>query len=508
MKRRENGWALQIPGHDLWSEHISPTGEKRYTNNINGCETYDPPLEFRGGILADDMGLGKTLSMIALIASDLLGSPAATLRNYTYGSLQRHVSPADATRCGKIPQYVASTLLVMPASVLQHWEIHLKQHLQADGPIRWTIHHGSSKIKSRNEISNYCIVVTTFPTVASEFQKPHSPLFNVFWRRVVLDEAHTIRNRRTVTAKALFRLEGISRWAITGTPIQNRMSDFASLLQFLRVYPYCDREVLAADILNVWRSHDENLALDRLKRLFRYISIRRLKTILDLPKRRDFVRYLSFNKDESAAYMALESPIAMMLDEELQSVYNGPSRYVKALAKINMLRRFCNLGLCLQEQLDTPNGYISPRASSMTNSEDLLDDMLSSGQSMCSICDSEINYAMQENFAETSSYWAQYSTLICYTCYIQTKVGLKLPPQFDHRNGHIHREPVPAAQLQSISSTRPTSSVHMSTKIKALQEDLIQHKDEKWYVQIHSLYFKSLELSLALSSPHGPQLLT
>ncbi|KAL4950799.1 SNF2 family N-terminal domain-containing protein [Aspergillus filifer] len=129
MKRREKGWALQIPGHDLWNENISPTGVKRYTNNINGCEACDPPLEFRGGILADDMGLGKTLSMIALIASDLLVPPAATLRNYTYGGLQRHVSPAGATRCEKIPQYVASTLLVVPASVLQQWENQLKQHL-------------------------------------------------------------------------------------------------------------------------------------------------------------------------------------------------------------------------------------------------------------------------------------------------------------------------------------------------------------------------------------------
>ncbi|KAL4950800.1 hypothetical protein BDW69DRAFT_171358, partial [Aspergillus filifer] len=257
------------------------------------------------------------------------------------------------------------------------------------------------------------------------------------------------------------------------------MPDFASLLQFLRVYPYCDREVLAADILNVWRSQDENLALVRLKRLFRYISIRRLKMILDLPKRRDFVRYLSFNNDESAAYMALESPIAMMLDEELQGAYNGPSRYVKALAKINMLRRFCNLGLCLQEQLGPPNGYISPRSSSMTNSKDLLDDMLDSGLSTCSICDSEINNAMQESFAETSAYWAQYSTLICYTCYIQTKVELKPPTQFTHRDCHIHRKPILATQLPSISSTRSTSPAHMSTKIRALQEDLIQHKDEK-----------------------------
>ncbi|KAL2788521.1 P-loop containing nucleoside triphosphate hydrolase protein [Aspergillus keveii] len=104
----------------------------------------------------------------------------------------------------------------------------------------------------------------------------------------------------------------------------------------------------AEDIVNVWRSEDESLAVERLKRLFKYISIRRSKTILDLPRKTDLVRYLSFDSDELAAYKALEDPIATMIDENLRSDNQRANHYMKALAKINLLRRFCNFGSSLQ----------------------------------------------------------------------------------------------------------------------------------------------------------------
>ncbi|KAL2802257.1 SNF2 family N-terminal domain-containing protein [Aspergillus granulosus] len=481
MKRREIGWSLQNPGHDVWSTEISSTGERIYTNNITGDQVPHPPPAFRGGILADDMGLGKTLTTIALIASEYSELPGDGARAQTKDSTFRQVPQGrlcitQGIGGGKQLEYAPATLLVVPSSVLQQWQIQLNQHVQANGPIRWKIHHGSSKIKLREQIKDYAIVVTTFPTLVSEYQKSQCPLFTTFWRRIVLDEAHSIRNRHTATAKAIFSLEANCRWAVTGTPIQNRVSDFASLLEFLRVHPYCDRKVFAEDIVNVWRSEDENIALDRLKRLFKYISIRRSKTILDLPRRTDFVRCLSFDRNELAAYEALENPIARMLDEELQSDYHRPHRYVKALARINLLRRFCNLGLSLQECEIPSSRASSPARSEEVYVRELLDDLLSSGQAVCSSCNIHIN-AMQPDMAGAIAYWAQCSNLICCACYSERMSRIAF--QSNMCVYHTPCDLIPVSPPGGLSCKTPVSFPQMSTKVRSLQDELLWHRNEK-----------------------------
>jgi hypothetical protein len=138
--------------------------------------------------------------------------------------------------------------------------------------------------------------------------------------------------------------------------------------------------------------------VERLKRLFKYISIRRSKTILDLPRKTDLVRYLSFDSDELAAYKALEDPIATMIDENLRSDNQRANHYMKALAKINLLRRFCNFGSSLQGFEFSNSCAGSAARSEEIYVRDLFEDILSSGQSICLSCNSTIN-AMQTDMA-------------------------------------------------------------------------------------------------------------
>lgn len=85
---------------------------------------------------------------------------------------------------------------------------------------------------------------------------------------------------------------------MTGKPVQNRLSDFASLLKFVRVHPYDHQGTFDAHISNLWKDGHEEKALDRLKKLVSCIVLRRLQTTIELPARQDITRFVDFTAEE------------------------------------------------------------------------------------------------------------------------------------------------------------------------------------------------------------------
>src|SRR5262249_50738883 len=146
-------------------------------------------------------------------------------------------------------------------------------------------------------------------------------LFKTRWKRVILDEgislilaskvssqsltaqiAHFIRNSESQMARAICSLDSVSRWAVTGTPIQNRLGDLATLLKFLKVYPYSEKRAFEADISYVWKSGNVDEAVKRLKRLSGCLLLRRPKEIVPLPPRHDFQCPVDFMPAERHLY--------------------------------------------------------------------------------------------------------------------------------------------------------------------------------------------------------------
>jgi hypothetical protein len=105
------------------------------------------------------------------------------------------------------------------------------------------MYHGSQR--DADALLSADVVLTTYGVCAAEFAaKKNSRLFTTQWRRIVLDEAHCIRNEGTAQAKAAMALRADGRWCLTGTPVHNSINDLLQLFQFIKLQPWYARALL------------------------------------------------------------------------------------------------------------------------------------------------------------------------------------------------------------------------------------------------------------------------
>ncbi|XP_057709252.1 transcription termination factor 2 isoform X2 [Corythoichthys intestinalis] len=267
-----------------------------------------------GGILADDMGLGKTLTMIALI---LAQKRKAKMEEDKEEKEEGWFSKTD---CRVVPS--KGTLVICPASLVHHWKKEIERHVKA-ARLSVYLYHGPDRNKNARVLAQHDVVVTTYSLVsreapglkeadkaddeASDEPAPPggSPLLRVMWARVILDEAHNIKNPKVQQSKAVCHLRAAARWAMTGTPIQNNLLDMYSLLKFLRCSPFDEYKLWKAQVDN-----NSKRGRERLDILTRTLLLRRTKDQKDshgkalvvLPKRTCKVHHLKLSKDEQAVY--------------------------------------------------------------------------------------------------------------------------------------------------------------------------------------------------------------
>ncbi|PVZ97025.1 hypothetical protein BB558_007046 [Smittium angustum] len=169
----------------------------------------------KGGVLADEMGMGKTIQTISLFL----------------------LNPGNGP-----------TLVVTPTVALIQWKKEIEKY--APG-LKVLTFYGTTRTKSIKEIHEYDVVLTTFAVLESIYRKQRygfrrkgtlvkesSILHKVQWYRVVLDEAHNIKDRSSNTSRAAFDLEAQYRWCLSGTPLQNRVGELYSLIRFLKYEPF------------------------------------------------------------------------------------------------------------------------------------------------------------------------------------------------------------------------------------------------------------------------------
>lgn len=299
----------------------------------------------KGGVLADGMGLGKTIQALALMVS------------------RRSPDP-----------HCKTTLIVAPLALLKQWEREIQTKLKAGRQHQLTTYtlHGTGRSATWEHLRSFDVVLTTFGTLSMEIKRKETidlaktvnpnwrptakadrlPLLGdeCKWYRVILDEAQCIKNRNTKAALGACQLQAQTRFCMSGTPMQNGVTELYSLVRFLRIKPYNELNKFTLDFSRPLKSHwdeEKRRGMRRLQAFLKSLLLRRNKKstidgkpILNLPERTTESQHAEFTEDEQAFYNALETQSQLQFNKYLRAGTVGRN-YSNVLVLLLRLRQAC-----------------------------------------------------------------------------------------------------------------------------------------------------------------------
>ncbi len=291
-----------------------------------------------GACLADDMGLGKTAQVIATLLAD----------------------PGEG-----------SALVVCPVSVLGNWERELARFAPT---LSVMAHHGPARFDHDESFGQraaaHAVVLTTYSLLARDCDH----LASVEWSRIVLDEAQQVKNPGTAQSRAAAALHAGRRLALTGTPVENRLSDLWSIMHLLNPGLLGSatefRERFAVPI----ERDGDPAATERLRRATGPFVLRRLKTdkliISDLPEKIETVDRCPLTREQVSLYQAV---VDDLIDQA--EAADGIQRRGIVLAGLTKLKQVCNH----PAHFLADGSGLAGRSGKLTRTEELLEEILAEG---------------------------------------------------------------------------------------------------------------------------------
>ncbi|WP_315790106.1 DEAD/DEAH box helicase [Fischerella sp. JS2] len=261
-----------------------------------------------GACLADDMGLGKTVQFIAFLL---------------------HLKEQDALE--------KPTLLVCPTSVLGNWEREVKKFAPT---LKVLQYHGDKRPKGKAfvEVANkHNLVITSYALIHRDLKS----LQGVSWQGIVLDEAQNIKNAEAKQSQAVRQLEATYRIALTGTPVENRLQELWSILDFLNPGYLGNKQFFQRRFAMPIEKYGDTSSLNQLRSLVQPFILRRLKTdreiIQDLPEKQEMNVFCGLSLEQAELYQkVVEESLAEIETAE------GMQRRGMILALLVKLKQVCN----------------------------------------------------------------------------------------------------------------------------------------------------------------------
>lgn len=303
-----------------------------------------------GACLADDMGLGKTVQLIALLQHE-----------------------RTTTEPGKRPD---PTLLVVPMSVIGNW---VKETERFAPELDVMVHHGPERLQGASfieEAVKHDLILTTYALINRDREMFEA----VPWGRMVLDEAQFVKNPQAKQSQAVRAVPAPRRIALTGTPVENRLSELWSIMDFLNPgYLGPAGNFRRKFSVPIERHRDRN-KMEKLRGLVRPFILRRVKTdptvVADLPEKLESREWCPLTSEQASLY---ESCVKRMLTEVEQS--EGIHRRGLVLAALIKLKQICNHpAQMLKDQDPHAAAVIDPtRSGKCVRLLEMLDEVLSEG---------------------------------------------------------------------------------------------------------------------------------
>lgn len=274
-----------------------------------------------GGILADDMGLGKTLQVICFLEAEF---------------------SQDAE-----PGKIRRSLIVCPASLVYNWKRELEK-FAPQLPARMVTGSATERQEILKNTADREILITSYDLLRRDIE--HYEEMEFFCQ--VIDEAQYIKNHGTQAAKAVKAVSAGFKLALTGTPVENRLSELWSIFDYLMpgyLYTYQRfREELEQPVV---QKDDETAAL-RLQKLIRPFVLRRLKrdVLKDLPDKMEENLYADMEGEQQELYDAHVKRMQLMLDQKSEEEFRDSK--LQILAELTKLRQICCDPALLYENYD------------------------------------------------------------------------------------------------------------------------------------------------------------
>ncbi|MGH2849996.1 MAG: DEAD/DEAH box helicase [Solirubrobacteraceae bacterium] len=320
-----------------------------------------------GACLADDMGLGKTVQMLALLLAE---RERATGR-------RRRVGP---------------TLLVCPMSVLGNWQREAERFAPS---LRVHVHHGRERLAARElarEARASDLVLTTY-AIAS---RDREILAKVKWERVTLDEAQNIKSGTAKQTKAIRALPARHRVALTGTPVENRLVELHSIMDFLNAGMLGSERSFRERFAKPIERYRDPTATRRLRQATEPFILRRLKTdrsiISDLPEKIEMRVDCHLTREQATLYQAV---VDEMLEKVAQA--DGIERQGVILAALMKLKQACNHPAHLLKDHSPLEG----RSGKLERLEEILEEALAEDdRALCFTQFAEFGHSLREYLQE------------------------------------------------------------------------------------------------------------
>ncbi|MBD2654237.1 DEAD/DEAH box helicase [Synechocystis sp. FACHB-383] len=295
-----------------------------------------------GACLADDMGLGKTPQLLAFLL---------------------HLAAED--------MLVKPVLIVCPTSVMSNWQHEINKFAPQ---LNTVLHHGDRRKKGQplvKQVKDQQIVLTSYALLQRDF----SSLKLVDWQGVVLDEAQNIKNPQAKQSQAARQLPAGFRIALTGTPVENRLTELWSILEFLNPGFLGTQSFFQRRFANPIEKFGDRQSLLILRNLVRPFILRRLKTdqtiIQDLPEKQEMTVFCDLSQQQANLYQQL-------VEESLTAIANseGIQRHGLVLTLLTKLKQVCNHPDLLLKKPAITHGHHSGK---LIRLAEMLEEMISEG---------------------------------------------------------------------------------------------------------------------------------